>query len=168
MAKQTVLWTALPNGYSDDGVSLRVSLLVSPRLEPDFDPHLESFPDFVDWPATLAKARFIIHFGASQVSIAGNDVAGATRIDDRLGMPDSNAWTALLPDTSFVRGFQFRDLSKHAVLSYPAADMDALVRGLYSQLAATTLDQLPTAATFLTDPGWTTLLNTIARNDEEF
>ena len=38
MAKQTILWTALPNGYSDDGRSLRVSLLVSPRLEPDFDP----------------------------------------------------------------------------------------------------------------------------------
>ena len=44
MAKQTTLWTALPNGYSDDGRSLRVSLLVSPRLEPDFEPHLEKLP----------------------------------------------------------------------------------------------------------------------------
>ena len=43
MAKQSILWTALPNGYSEDGRSLRISLLVSPRLEPDFDPQLAEF-----------------------------------------------------------------------------------------------------------------------------
>ncbi len=65
MATQTTLWTALPNGYSDDGRSLRFSLLVSPRLNPDFEPHLESFPDFADWPATLAQSRFLLHFGGT-------------------------------------------------------------------------------------------------------
>ena len=82
MAKQTTLWTALPNGYSEDGRSLRVSLLVSPRLEPDFDPHLGSFPDFVDWPATLAQSKLVVHFGGSQVGVAGNDFAGPLRIDE--------------------------------------------------------------------------------------
>lgn len=169
MAKQTTLWTALPNGYSKDGRSLRVSVLVSPRLEPDFDPHLESFPDFVDWPATLAQSRFVLSFGAaSAVTIAGNAVTGPNRIDDRLGLADSAIWTALFPKTTFVRGFQFRDLSQHSVLSYPAADMDALVRGLYSHLAASTSDQLPTASTFLDDPAWSDLLNAVARNDEQF
>lgn len=169
MAKQTTLWTALPNGYSGDGRSLRVSLLVSPRLEPDFDPHLEHFPDFVDWPATLAQTRFAVHFGAlPPVSVGGQDFQGPTRIDDRLGLPDSSVWTALFPQTTFVRGFKFRDLSQHAVLSYPAADLDALVRALYSQLAASALDQLPTASTFLADSAWTTLLNAVAHNDEQF
>jgi len=168
MVKQTTLWTALPNG-SGDGRSLRVSLLVSPRLDPDFDPHLESFPDFVDWPATLAQTRFLVHFGGSPpVSVGGHDSEGPTRIDDRLGLPDSSVWTALFPKTTFVRGFKFRDLSQHAVLSYPAADMEGLVRRLYSQLAASALDQLPTASTFLDDPAWTALLNAVARNDEQF
>ncbi len=169
MAKQTTLWTALPNGYSEDGRSLRVSLLVSPRLEPDFDPQLENFPDFVDWPATLARSRFVLRFGAgAAVTIAGDDLAGPTRIDDRLGLADSAIWTALFPQTTIVHGFHFRDLSQHSVLSYPAADMEALVRGLYSQLAASASDQLPTAATFLDDPAWGDLLTAIARNDEQF
>ena len=56
MAKQTLNWTALPNGYdSDDRRLLRLSVLVSPRLEPDGgSSRLDQFPDFVDWPATLA------------------------------------------------------------------------------------------------------------------
>lgn len=169
MAKQTTLWTALPNGYDDDGRSLRLSLLVSPRLEPDDDLQLAAFPDFVDWPATLAKARFVVHFGAGPgVPIAGDETEGPTRIDDRLGTPDSTVWRALLPQTTFVRGFQFRDLSQHAVLSYPAADMDALVRGLYSGLAAKAADQLPTAETFLGDPSWAQLLGAVLHLDEEF
>src|SRR5438477_9508688 len=145
MARQTILWTALPNGYSDDGKSLRVSLLVSPRLEPDFDPHLESFPDFVDWPATLAQSRFTLHFGASNpVTISGNDFDGLTKIERRLGRFDSSVWTALFPKTTFVRGFEFRDLTQHEVLSYPAADVDAMVQNLYTKLAASAGDQLPT------------------------
>ena len=169
MADQTTLWTALPNGFSDDGKSLRVSLLVSPRLEPDLDPVLKRFPNFVDWPATLAKSSFVLHFGGSPpVRINGNDVTGPTRIDDRLGLADSSVWTALFPEETFVRGFKFRDLTKHDVLSYPVADIDALVRGLYSQLAASALDQLPTASTFLNDPAWTALLNAVESNDKHF
>ena len=89
MAKQSILWTALPNGYSDDGLSLRVSLLISPRLEPDFNPQLEGFADFVDWPATLARSRFLLHFdGQPPVSVGGQDFVSPTRIDDRLGRPE--------------------------------------------------------------------------------
>src|SRR2546428_6283499 len=112
MAKQSLLWTALPNGYSDDGKSLRVSLLLSPRLDAEADPdQLASFPDFVDWPGTLSDTKFVIHFGGDLVAIAGNDFIGKNRIDDRLAAPDSNVWAALLPDTTFVQGYKFRDLS---------------------------------------------------------
>ena len=38
MARQSLLWTALPNGHADDGQSLRVTVLVSPRLEAEADP----------------------------------------------------------------------------------------------------------------------------------
>src|SRR4051794_22003006 len=95
MGKQTLLWTTLPNGYSEDGRSLRLSLLVSPRLEPDGDPRLQTFPDFVDWPATLRRAKFVLHFGGDEVSVAGNDFAGPIRIADGLGVADSQVWTTL-------------------------------------------------------------------------
>ncbi len=169
MAKQTTLWTALPNGYSDDGRSLRLSVMVSPRLEPSANPELQEFPDFEDWPATLAQARFTVHFGAAPaVTISGHDFQGPTRVGDRLGLPDSVVWTALFPKETFVQGFQFRDLSQHSVLSYPAVEMDALVRGLYSRLAASASDQLPEASAFLDDPAWGEVLNAVARLDEEF
>ena len=56
MARQSLMWTALPNGYSADGTSLRVSVLLSPRLEPQAQPNALSsfFPDWEDWPADAA------------------------------------------------------------------------------------------------------------------
>jgi hypothetical protein len=169
MATQSILWTALPNGYSEDGQSLRISLLVSPRLTPDADQRLASFPDFTDWPATLTRSWFVLGFGGNPpVSVAGNDFVSAARIDDRLGLPDSSVWAALFPPDTLVQGYKYRDLAKYDVLSYPAADMETLVRNLYSQLAASAQDQLPTASTFLDNPDWAKLLTAVARNDERF
>lgn len=169
MAKQTILWTALPNGYSKDRRSLRISLLVTPRLEPDADPRLKAFPDFVDWPATLAQSRFEVHFGAGPgVPIKGNQTAGRTRIDDRLGLPDPTIWQALFPPKTLVSGYQWRDLSKHEVLSFPAADLDNKIRDLYSDLASSALDQLPTASTFLNDPKWKELIDAVRDHDQRY
>jgi hypothetical protein len=164
MAKETLLWTALPNGYTDDGKSLRISILLSPRLEPDFDPYLGRFPDFIDWPATLATSRIALRFGGKAVTVGD----GNAEIDDSIGLPDSDVWKALFPDPTkmFVRGFAFRDLSKHGVLSYAAADMHDMVRNLYGRLAASAGDQLPTVSTILSDSAWKRLIDTIARNDQ--
>ena len=168
MAKQSLLWTTLPNGYSDDGKSLRVSVLLSPRLDAEGDPQqLGTFGDFVDWPDTLARARFVIHFGADSVAIAGNDLVSKNRVDDRLGAPDSNVWTALLPDTTFVQGYKFRDLSTHQVLSFQAANMDNLVRNLYARLASSAQDHLPKASAIIGDPFWQQLLDVVRRNDSD-
>src|SRR3989304_1674200 len=56
MRKQTVMWTALPNGVrvDDAGVRyLRLSAFVSVRLETNEgpDPTLSQFPDFLAWQA---------------------------------------------------------------------------------------------------------------------
>ena len=116
MAKQSLLWTALPNGYAVDGKSLRVTVLVSPRLEAEADPEqLSSFGDFQDWPATLANSRFVVSFGAASVSIKGDDTASPSRVDDTLGTPESAAWAALFPGTTFVRGFTFEDMANMQV-----------------------------------------------------
>src|SRR6185295_2055698 len=163
MAKQTLFWTALPNGFNEDGQALRVSLLVSPRLVPENNPgELKEFLDFIDWPATIRDTRFTLTFGAQSVDIAGNDF---TRIDDRLGRADSAVWTALFPDTTPVVGFEWRDLTKHSVLSFPAADVDQLVQNLYTDLAASASEQLPKPSTFLTNPQWTKLVDAVQNVD---
>ncbi len=175
MAKQSLLWTALPNGYSQDGKSLRVSLLLSPRLDPEADPldptiveQLATFPDFVDWPATLTRTKFVIHFGADSVTIDGNQTTGKNRVDDSLGMADSGVWSALFPDTTYVKGYKFRDLSNHSVLSFQAATIENLVSDLYTQLAASAEDHLPKISTIIGDPKWQGVLNAVAHNDERF
>jgi hypothetical protein len=167
MAKQTINWTVLPNGYSDDGRSLRISVLVSPRLETDgANGVLKDFPDFEDWPATLAQSTFVLTYGAAPpVKIAWDDRQGRTRIDSRIGVADSGIWQALFPRDTRVQKFEFLDRSQQKVLSYPAVEMDSLVRNLYSRLAASAVDQLPTAATFLGDPEWQQLLGALREHD---
>lgn len=170
MAKQTLVWTALPNGYSEDGDFLRVSALVSPRLEPEADaPQLSTFPDFIsasdDWPATLLSSRFVVILGGNSVTVNGNDFAGQSRVDTSKGQADSASWRALFTELTPVEGFAFRDLSNHPVLSYPTANMDALVRNLYTRLAATATDQLPTATEILSHAEWSDLVEDVRRDD---
>src|SRR5690242_7754775 len=97
MAQQSLLWTALPNGYTDGRAGLRVSVMLSPRLDPQADkPRLASFfPDWKDWPATLARATFTISYGGTSVSIPATQMAGRVRVDDTLGIADSAVWGAL-------------------------------------------------------------------------
>ena len=71
MAKQTLMWTALPNGFTEDGLGLRVSLLLSPRLDPEAGEAMLKtfFPDFRDWPALLAREDtvFTVSYGGESV-----------------------------------------------------------------------------------------------------
>ena len=64
MVTQTLIWTALPNGQSADRKNLKVTVFVSPRLKTDGPASLPlaDFPAFADWPATLTKVKFLIHF----------------------------------------------------------------------------------------------------------
>ncbi|HET9706603.1 MAG TPA: hypothetical protein VFP85_21330 [Vicinamibacterales bacterium] len=168
MAKQTLLWTALPNGYSTDGQSLRVTALLSPRLDAGAVGQLSSFGDFLDWPATVRNSTFVVSFGGAAASIAGNDTTSPSRVDATLGTPDSAAWAALLPGSTFVRGFAFEDLAGRQVVSFPAAGIDGLVQTLYTTLAAAAQDQLPKVADLLNDTGWRNLIDSVEANDRRF
>ena len=79
MLKQSLIWTTLPNGVSDDGQSLRLSVLLSPRLtcDPaDGTVWLHQYPDFVNWPEFLSRSTFIVHFGGASVSVKANALHG--------------------------------------------------------------------------------------------
>jgi hypothetical protein len=170
MAKQTILITALPNGFTDNRRSaLRISLLISPRLESDDDTTLASFPDFVDWPGTIAQSRFQLFFGNNPaVEVNGNSTTGNRRLDKSLGLPDPKAWAALFPADTRVKGYEFRDVSSHRVLSYETDLMNQTVRDLYSSLAVSASDRLPTPTELINQPVIATLGQILREHDRTF
>jgi hypothetical protein len=170
VAKQSFIWTALPNGWTEDGKSLRVSVLLSPRLEPQGDPQkLSSFaPDWQDWPATLAAATFQISYGGNSVSVPAGSTSGPNRTDAALGSSDSQAWKALFKADLPVKGFEYKDLSGNLVLSFDAKSMASIVRNLYAKLAQNASDRLPVVSDFAGDPDWIHLVSTVAQLDRRF
>lgn len=175
MATQTLMWTALPNGYSDDG-QLRLSVLLTPRLDPGGDANvLGSFPDFYDdassqmWTDTLMLSQFRIQWSlGGMVIVSPKDEEGKNRIDARWGKPDATAWRALFTEKTYVRGYQFKDLGGHKVVSYSVLKMDQLVRDLYKPLAANAGDELPKPSDILGTPGWSAVVGAVQRNDARF
>ena len=94
MARQSLVWTALPNGFTPDGTGLRVSAMLSPRLDPQAPiGKLGSFfPDWEDWPQTLASARFDVSYNGTTVSIPATTMTGPDRVDTTLGVADATVW----------------------------------------------------------------------------
>ncbi len=165
MGKQSLIWTTLPNGRTADG-DLKVSVILSPRLDPENDPpQLDSFAEWVDWPTTLRQAKFEIRYGNGAVSIDGNETQAPARVDDTVGTADSAAWQALFRPDLFVRPHTFQNLAGNQVISYDAAAVDGIVRDLYGKLAAKATGDMPIASDFIDDPDWKDLVTSVAALD---
>src|SRR3978361_320084 len=131
MSTQNIMWTALPNGLNAAGDRLKLSILVSPRLITGSGAAgtLAEFPDFVDWPATVAKLRF-------KVELKGGPAFPAQPLTEA-GFPalDSIAWKALFPPGSPVQTFGFEDNSPLFVRSYPTKNVLGFVAQQYKAFA---------------------------------
>jgi hypothetical protein len=140
MATQTLIWTALPNGQSADSKYLKVTVFVSPRLKTDGPAllPLASFPAFADWPATLTKLRFFIHFdGVGDIP---------TDPDPQFDTADSKLWQSLCGESSVI-DHEFQDLSKRTIRSIPVKAVSDGVLGLYKQVAETVPTSFPPVQT---------------------
>ena len=142
MRKQTVMWTALPNGVrvDDAGVRyLRLSAFVSVRLETNEgpDPTLSQFPDFLVWPAT--PVSFSVRFNADP-PIPAADMGPALR---------SDLWQALFTGSTPLNSFQFKDFSDRRIRSYPVRHIVSFLRDEYVRIAT----QFPTEFPTLQDLG---------------
>lgn len=170
MAQQSFLWTALPNGFTPDRAGLRVSVLLSPRLEPqNLAPRLSSFfPDWKSWPATLSKAKFKISYGGASVTIAATQTAGANRVDDTVGLPDTHCWQALFLATVPVNSYKYNDLSNNGVLSYDTTAMVSLMQDLYAKLARKADGNMPHISDIADDNGWAALVSAVRQIDRAF
>jgi len=163
MPKQSIIWTVLPNGITRDGKSLRFSLLVSPRLEPETQPPtLKAFSDFVSWPKTLKGTTFTLHVGSNS-SIVPLD---ATTVDASVGTADQATWAALFPDSTSVLAQQLPDRSKNTVVSYDTVAMHKTIADLYEKLTVASNIGLPSVGQMVSDLG--PLITTVGAIDSTY
>lgn len=132
MKKQTITWTALPNGSDGplaEGTTLRVSAFVSPRLWNDdagvTKMALSEFPDFLDWPAVIAATSFQVEFdGGAAVDATFNPA-----------VLRSDLWQSLFKAETDVIPFVFEDLTGATILTFPSATIHDTVKGVYQRAA---------------------------------
>lgn len=136
MSSQNILWTVLPNGLSDDGTRLRLSVLVSPRLTTDAATGtLAEFADFHDWPERVRATTFSVQFD-------GGPTAAATRAAGGPAL-DSPAWHALFPTSFPVRAYAFEDHSATTVQSFPTRRVLNVLTDVYRKVATGSPHRLP-------------------------
>ncbi|MFO0887940.1 MAG: hypothetical protein U0790_02215 [Isosphaeraceae bacterium] len=168
MARQTLMWTTLPNGLTEDRRSLRVSVFLSPRLHAEGDPpELASFfPDWEDWPATLRRATFKVSYGGSSVAVPATQRVGPSFVDTSVGEADSTVWKSLFHRGLLVRGYEFKDFSGTPVVSYDTVAVAGRVQDLYSKLARAANGYLPRVSDIVDDPDWRELIEAVATLDD--
>lgn len=137
MAKQTILWTVLPFGRVEDGEHAglrRVSLVASPRLTPEAadEQELAAFPEFLDWPATVATAEMALTIGQDTFPLLP------------LSKGDPELWGKLFARDTPVAGFEFQDMSKVNLYSYPVRHVLGFLRRHYGRLAVQAASTHPT------------------------
>lgn len=141
--QQQIQWVALPAGVTADGARLRASVFVAPRLSSDDEGPmtLESFPDFLDWPARIAATTFVVE----GVSLIGDGSPVFFLPGVRVGdPPDSVLWRTLFGPQTPVTSFSFDDHSATAMRSFSEREVAASTRAAYTGMAATAPDRLPT------------------------
>lgn len=130
MTTETITWTALPNGISGSlgpGGKLLLSVYISPQLSAGGTPTLGQFPDFHDWPHTLASVHFAVRF-------AGGPTLPATPVS----AADSALWKALFSPTVGVDPYQFDPdgLTRKPILSYPVMRVAGALKNGVQQIAS--------------------------------
>ena len=141
MIRQTITWTAIPDGIKSDG-KLKLSVLVSPRLESDeiIPPHttpiLKQFPDFLDW--TSNKIEFSVAFQE------GNSFRNFNA--KIVSLPTKKPWSSIFNETTTVQSYIPDKYSDRVIRSYPVSDVAQYLRKQYQKIATSSATQFPTVS----------------------
>lgn len=129
MEKQTLTFTALPNGFASDG-SPRVSVFISQRLWSDTpgaaNVTLDKYPDQLNWPARLSALSW-------EASISGGP---AIPLSEPASELDPALWSALFHETTQVKPFRFEDLRGIPIESFPTFEIHDTIRGVYGRASS--------------------------------
>ncbi|MER6254638.1 hypothetical protein ABT224_25105 [Streptomyces sp. NPDC001584] len=132
MPRQSVMWTVLPRGAGSGGGAV-FAVHVAPRLRTDGkDSTLARFPDWTDWPATLAGAAFRLHLPET----------GATPVR-LVSAPDSARWAALFAPGTTVRGHAFQNHTGRLVRSYPVSHVLSFLADRWGRFGALSPEGAP-------------------------
>lgn len=130
----TIIWTALPNGWQGDQLSL--TIFVSPRLYCDKKTTLADFEYLSDWPGVLRDVSFGVEFSGS----VGVQPAHPSSLESDA----SDYWKKLFPPTSRVRPYQYQDYMAKTWYSYPIRRTLTYLKDLYQTTAkASPLSLMP-------------------------
>ncbi|MEE6185156.1 hypothetical protein [Bacillus pretiosus] len=143
MLKQTVLWTAHPNGIkAGNKPRLCLSAMVSPRLMADASEptrqdgtlELQQFSDFLNWPKK--NRDFSIRF-ANGPTLKATVVSTPT--------PQFDLWRALFPPKTCVLPYIFNPDEFHLqkIRSYPVGNILRLIKRVYQHVAQQKLTNFP-------------------------
>ncbi|WP_457302698.1 hypothetical protein, partial [Phyllobacterium sp. P5_D12] len=137
MTQQTILWTVVPHGRVEEGQfegHLRVSIIASPRLTPQAadEQVLKAFPEWVNWPNTLTKVKFILRIGQEAVELRP------------VSESDPDLWAKLFSKKTPVSGYVFKDMSKVNLRSFSIRNVLGTVRKHYKALAIQSTGTPPT------------------------
>lgn len=140
MNKQTIMWTALPNGIGQNtsGTVLKLSVYVSFRCESTLQTEDESlmlkmseYSDLLDWTARVKdKLRLTVEFEGGP-SKAFNDPAVWN------GPVKTEYWPVLFSGTTPVRPFMYDGFPNAVIISYPMKSIEEFVQEKYAEIAAT-------------------------------
>ena len=123
MTKQKIIWTILPYGMTDNN-QCRVSVVVSPRLTPDsVNGTLKEFPEFMDWPKIVADGTYTAEIAGRAIKLS------------LISNPDLELWHKLFTDKTPVDGFEYMDISRIRLRSYPIRNILAFLKKHYANLA---------------------------------
>ena len=129
--KQTIIWTALPNGWVADASTptLRLSVFVSARLETNEGlpkPTLAQFPDLLGWTSKVQEMSFTVQFDAGTP-------AAAKRVGPDL---EPALWTALVKPSTYVKPYEPpNQFSKQIIRSHPVANVNSFLKSQYLSIA---------------------------------
>ena len=119
MARQSFIWTALPNGYTADGAACVSRCMLAPRLDPQDPPvHAEKTQHVLPRLGGLAgdaRERALRRrvTAGRPCRCSPTRRPGPNRVDTRLGVADSAVWKALFAKAnSSSRRFAYKDLSR--------------------------------------------------------
>jgi hypothetical protein len=117
---QTLIFVALPNGFSPQG-NPRLSIYLTPRLAGGPDQQLSDYPDFLDWPTFLQKGLdFEIACGAA-TAVVKADVSGLR----------SDIWRAIFTPETYVSSYQYPDYGGRLIVSYPTRNFHDFLKLVY-------------------------------------
>ncbi|MGE5673178.1 MAG: hypothetical protein ACM3XM_04750 [Mycobacterium leprae] len=137
--RQTLIWTALPNGHDADSRFLYLSAFLSPRLWVDApETKLAYFHDWVDWPSS-APARFTIE-------IESGEYKSKIRVRVASRQPNPTLWQALFSTETCVRSYGYTPMADRKIRSYRVAPLLSHLKACYQSIATESPADFPSMA----------------------